>query len=350
MPQITTLRLSHFRNFAEAQFEFSPGINAIIGPNGSGKTSILEAIYFLAYGKSFRVKELNRMVEEGQKTFTLFAEGLSDNASKFQVGMQRGGVESINRMNGETIKTLSPFAETLPLILLEPLSFQLLTGGSRHRRQLMDWGVFYHEAQSHLHYAMVRKAIKQRNQALKQRASRQHIRLWETTCLKSCEVLSEYRARYLIALTKILTRLLGKIFMNQHALSMGYDQGWPEDKTLPEAWEESFSQDLRWGYTSQGPHQADLKVFSHKKPAKDILSRGQQKLFVSMLKLAQGLLLTEKKQIFPIYLFDDLASELDLPHCKKIAKALAGSSSQIFLTSIHPPKDLFEEAHLMKLI
>ncbi len=344
MPQITTLRLSHFRNFAEAEFSFSPGINAIIGRNGSGKTSILEAIYFLAYGKSFRVKELNRMVEEGQKTFTLFAEG-----ENFQIGMQRGGVESINRMNGETIKTLSPFAETLPLILLEPLSFQLLTGGSRHRRQLMDWGVFYQEPHSHTHYAMVRKAIKQRNHALKQRASRQHIRLWETTCLKSCEALSEYRARYLRSLTKILTRLLGKAFITQHALRLVYDQGWPEDKPLPEAWEDSFSQDLRWGYTSQGPHQADLKVFSHKKPAKDVLSRGQQKLFVSMLKLAQGLLLTEKKQIYPIYLFDDLASELDVPHCKKIAKALEGSPSQILLTSIHPPKDLFEEAGLITL-
>jgi DNA replication and repair protein RecF len=197
---------------------------------------------------------------------------------------------------------------------------------------------------------MVRKAIKQRNQALKQRASRQHIRLWETTCLESCEALSKYRKHYLTALTKILTRLLGKTFMSEHALSLRYDQGWPEDKMLPEAWEDSFLQDLRWGYTSIGPHQADLKVLSNKKPAKDVLSRGQQKLFVSMLKLAQGLLLTEKKHIFPIYLFDDLASELDDPHCKKIAKALADTPSQILMTSIEPPKALFEGAKRLTLM
>ena len=344
MNHLTHLNLHQFRCFNENSFTFSPRINLISGANGSGKTSILEAIYFLAYGKSFRAKELNRLIYQGARSFTLHAKG-----PEMTLGMQRSNQESINRINGETVKNLSPFAEALPLILLHPDSFSLLTGSARHRRQLIDWGVFYHYPEAHPHFALMRKAIKQRNQALKQRAIRQHIRLWESTCHDACLKISELRHQYLDSLTRMLAQLLGPDFIEKHRLELHYDQGWSHDLSLTEAWEETFSQDLRFGYTHAGPHQADLKITSHKKPAKDRLSRGEQKLVISMLKLAQGLLLSIQKKIDPLYLFDDLASELDLKHRRKIAEHLAQGKAQIFISSIEEQQLFDEPAHCIML-
>ncbi len=337
MHHLTHLHLHQFRCFKDSSFEFSPRINLISGENGAGKTSILEAIFFLAYGKSFRAKELNRLIYQGERSFTLHAKG-----PDLSLGMQRSNQESINRLNGETVKNLSPFAEALPLILLHPDSFTLLTGSARHRRYLMDWGVFYHYPEAHPHFALMRKAIKQRNQALKQRAIRQHIRLWEATCHDACLKITALRRQYLDSLQRMTLQLLGPAFIEKHHLELHYDPGWDANLSLTEAWEHTFLQDLRFGYTHAGPHQADLKITSHKKPAKDRLSRGEQKLVISMLKLAQGLLLHTQKNIEPIYLFDDLASELDLPHRRKIAAHLSQGQAQIFISSIEE-QHIFDE-------
>ncbi len=345
MNYLSELNLHQFRCFAESRFEFSPRMNFISGSNGSGKTSILEAIFFLAYGKSFRAKELNRLIHQGARSFTLHAKG-----PEISLGMQRSAQESINRLNGETVKSLSPFAEALPLILLHPESFSLLTGSARHRRQLIDWGVFYHYPEAHPHFALMRKAIKQRNQALKQRAIRQHIRLWESTCHDACIAITALRRQYLDGLMRMLCQLLGPAFIDKHQLELHFAQGWDEALSLTEAWEHSFSQDLRFGYTHAGPHQADLKISSHKKPAKDRLSRGEQKLVISMLKLAQGLLLSAQKNIEPLYLFDDLASELDLPHRRQIAMHLAAGKAQIFISSIEEQQWFDEPAHWIALV
>lgn len=304
----------------------------IIGENGSGKTSILEAIHFLAYGKSFRAKELNRMIHQGEKNFTLFLKSHESNLP-FQIGMQRSNQESINRLDGETPKNLSELAEILPLLLLHPESFQFLTGGAKMRRQLIDWGVFYHYPESRSHFAMVRKALKQRNQALKQHAARAHIKLWETTIHASCEVLDALRRQYIQLLTKQTLSFLGD-FAESHQLGIEYDRGWPDDESLTDAWERSFQQDLRSGFTEYGPHQADLKITSRKKPAKDMLSRGQQKTFICMLKLAQGLIFEDFTRRKPIYLFDDLASELDQTHRSRLKEQIMAQNSQVILTSI----------------
>lgn len=336
LSEIQLLKLQNFRNFKTFELELAPKINFIAGENGTGKTTILEAIHFLAYGKSFRAKELNRMIHQGEKSFTLFLKGF-DAEHPFQVGMQRSSHESINRLNGETPKNLSEFAEVLPLLLIHPESFQFLTGGAKMRRQLVDWGVFYHYPESRLHYAVIRKALKQRNQALKQHAPREHIKLWETTCYKSCEALDQLRSDYVAKLSKECFKLLGN-FSDQHHLSIEYDRGWPMDEALSSCWDRSFTQDLRSGYTEYGPHQADLKINSRKKPARDMLSRGQQKTFISTLKLSQGLIFQDFTNRKPIYLFDDLASELDKTHRVQLKDQIAAQNCQVILTSIQKDK------------
>lgn len=345
MSTLHYLKLNHFRNFKDLELEFVPGLNTIIGENGSGKTSILEAIHFLAYGKSFRIKELNRMVHQGEKSFTLFTKG-SEDENAFQIGMQRSHSESTNRLNGKSPKNLSEFAEILPLLLIHPESFQFLTGGAKMRRQLIDWGVFYHYPESRPHFAIIRKALKQRNQSLKQHAAREHIKLWETTCYKSCEAIDHLRGQYIEKLAKECFKLLGD-FSEKHHLTIEYDRGWPTDEALSNCWDRSFMQDMRTGYTEYGPHQADLKISSRKKPARDMLSRGQQKTLISTLKLAQGLIFEDFTDRKPIYLFDDLASELDKTHRVQLKEQIEAQNCQVILTSIQ--KDKVFAGHEIKL-
>lgn len=347
MITVHSLKIQNFRNFKTLDLMLAPGLNMIIGSNGSGKTSILEALHFLAYGKSFRIKELNRMIHQGEKGFTLFAEG-TENDVGWKIGMQRHSHESINRINGETPKKLIEFAELLPLLLVNPESFQFLTGGAKVRRQLIDWGVFYHYPDSRAHFTLIRKALKQRNQALKQHAAREHIKLWETTCYKSCELIDKWRRQYTTLLNK-QTLIFLKNFSTQHQLQIEYQRGWPESETLAEAWERSFQQDIRSGYTEYGPHQADLHITSRKKPAKDMLSRGQQKTLISTLKLAQGLIFQDLTQRTPVYLFDDLSSELDKTHRAQLSEYIHAQNCQVIVTGIEADKILSAKSQTIRL-
>lgn len=335
MPQVARLSLHHFRHFREHDFLFSNGINLIVGHNGSGKTSILEALFFLAYGKSFRAKELNRMIQQEEREFTLYAEILTPSESNpIQIGMRRSNQESINRWNGETVRNVTPFAEALPLILLCPDSFQLLTGGAKYRRALLDWGVFYHYPERRRDYAVFKKALLQRNQALKKNLPRAEIAIWEHACQAECERIDQARARYFEKLKPILFNLLGEAFYSKQDFQWEYDRGWKANESLEATWHNTFAQDLRFGYTHAGPHQADLKWTAHHQPAKDRLSRGQQKRLISLLKLAQGILLETERACSPIYLLDDLPSELDPSHQEEIMTRLTGYTGQILMTSI----------------
>lgn len=334
MPIVNTLKLHQFRNFIDQEWSFGPQLNVITGKNGSGKTSILEAIYFLAHGRSFRVKELNRMIHQGHSQFTLFSEVREQDT--FTLAMQRSmNGDNKNRLNHIDVKTASQFAERLPVLLFNPESFQLLTGGPKSRRQMIDWGVFYHYPLLRAQYLQVRRALKQRNAALKQNLQREQIRLWETAIIENIRTINHARSEYLQILFE-QTRASLKDFIEAHQLEFHFEQGWHEAEDLMELWDKTFLQDLRLGTTQHGPHQADLKIMSHKKPARDLLSRGQQKLLITMLKLAQGKLLHDVLKQTPVYLLDDLASELDEQHQKFLWDYLMSQKAQVILTSIRP--------------
>jgi DNA replication and repair protein RecF len=348
MPYVKALKLHQFRNFLAQEWQFSPEFNVITGNNGSGKTSMLEAIYFLAHGRSFRVKELNRMIHQGQNHFTLFGE--VEDQDTFTLALQRSmSGDNKNRLNHVDVKSASQFAERLPVLLFNPESFQLLTGGPKSRRQMIDWGVFYHYPLLRPHYLNVRRALKQRNAALKQNLQREQIRLWETTIIENIHEINRARNDYLQLLVSYTATLLND-FIARHALEFRFEQGWHEGEDLMTLWDKTFMQDLRLGVTQHGPHQADLKISSHKKPARDILSRGQQKSLITMLKLAQGKLLSNTLHQTPVYLLDDLASELDTEHQEFLWNYLLSQKAQVILTSIHADTYLGQkDVHLISL-
>jgi DNA replication and repair protein RecF len=315
-----------------------PHFNVFFGENGSGKTSLLEAIYFLSHGRSFRSNLLNRMISHGKTNFALFAE-VNTETSKHNIGMLRSSDESKTRLDGRNVQSHVEIATCLPTLLFNPESFSLLSAGSKGRRQLMDWGVFYQQAEFIHIWQEARKSLKQRNAALRKGQDKKELQVWQPVFISASEKIDLFRKAYVEVLIQTLESLIGD-FLQKHKIKIQYYRGWPQDESLENCLERSLEQDRKHGLTHYGPHRADLKFKINHQPAEEILSRGQQKTLICALKIVQGMLFKRQTGMACIYLLDDIASELDQSHLKEIMGYLRGLGSQVFMSSI--------EEHVLK--
>jgi DNA replication and repair protein RecF len=330
---IHRLVLTHFRNFSMQEIHPKPGLNWIIGPNGSGKTALLEAIYFLSTGRSHRANLATRLIAHESAEFSIFVELMSDEA-KHGIGMSRhrsepgrAKLDQKNQINHLEI------AKLLPVLMLNPEGFGIFTEGSKGRRSLMDWGVFHSEPEFYKEWSSVKRILAQRNAGLKSGVSSDILMLFDDQLIHAAERLDFYRSSYVEKLRETLERLIGQ-FLASHKVEMSYSRGWSKEKLLKDLLKEHLDQDRLNGFTSQGPHRADLKFRVGRIPAQDVLSRGEQKLLICALKIAQGVLFQTQTGRQPIYLVDDLASELDARHQKILLDHLEALSAQSFITAI----------------
>ncbi|MDF2939589.1 MAG: replication/repair protein RecF [Gammaproteobacteria bacterium] len=330
---ITRLNIQHFRNLHEVSLDCHPQFNVFFGENGSGKTSLLEAVYFLSHGRSFRSNLLNRIISHGKPHFSLFVEVQTETA-KHHIGMQRSAhEESKTRLDGKNLNSHIEIAKCVPTLLFNPESFSLLTAGSKGRRQLMDWGVFYQKAEFIHIWQEARKSLKQRNAALRAGHSKKDLGVWLPAFIEASEKIDYFRKTYVEALIQTLESLIGE-FLQKHRIHIHYYRGWTQDEPLESCLERSLEQDQKHGLTHYGPHRADIKVKIGNQPAEEILSRGQQKTLICALKIAQGILYKQQTGKACIYLLDDIASELDQNHLNEIMGHLRNLGSQVFMSSI----------------
>lgn len=338
---VQTLHLQGFRNFSHQEFEFDPQCNLIWGPNGAGKTSVLEALYFLSAGRSFRTKQLDRIIHQGQDEFILFAELCHDQKSH-KLGVSRHRQQPAQqKINGEYAANATEFAYLLPVLMLGPESFRLFTEGAKVRRQWLDWGVFYADVQYIQHWRKAKRLLEQRNAALKQKARYEYIALWDQALVENSQVITRQREYYVKRWQAQLERLDAD-FLDQHQLKMQYYQGWSDEQELATLLQNHYEQDLKQGFTSMGPQRADVRFRIGRASAQEILSRGQQKRLICLLKLAQGLLYQEDMQQACVYLIDDLGSELDDTNQRLLLKQVFAQQAQAFLTSTNA-FDLLDE-------
>jgi len=332
---ITQLVINQFRNLAEVKLEPIMGMNAFYGQNGSGKTSILEAIYFLGMGRSFRTHCVQRIIHHQADQFILFAQIQRDDQVQ-PVGVERSrqGDKKI-RLNGETICSLAPLAKQLPLQLLTTESHRYFHDGPKPRRQFLDWGVFHVEPQFYPVWQQFQKALRQRNAGLKSQLPRHEIEVWNQEIVRLSALLDRYRKDYIAHLNPLLTDLLA-IVLPESNLHLRYSRGWSLERDLSEVLAASLSRDQQLGYTQYGPQRADLQLYAETTPVCDFLSQGQQKLATYALHLAQGLLLQKLTAQSPIYLIDDLPSELDPEKRRFVATILTQLHAQVFITGITP--------------
>lgn len=332
---IQQLHVESFRNIHSAQLSPGNGLNLIYGHNGSGKTSLLEAIHFLGLGRSFRSHLAQRVIQEGADKLQLFSRlAAGDEEHKLGLRRFRNGDTEV-RMDGERIKKLSLLAEALPIQLITPESFALLFEGPKARRQFIDWGAFHSDPSFYLNWMNVRRILKQRNQLLRDKASYQQIAFWDKEFLRYCTAVTEIRKHYVDSLNEQLKGIIGG-FLPQVEVRVSFTQGWDSKTDFAELLQTQYERDLAMGFTVSGPHKADLRLRVGTLPAQDALSRGQLKLLVCALRIAQGKLLQQQLNKNSIYLVDDLPSELDKQHRKLLLQELVETNAQVFVTAIDP--------------
>jgi DNA replication and repair protein RecF len=334
---ITHLSIINFRNFKNVDIDLGTKINVFYGLNGSGKTSLLEAIYYLGLGRSFRTRQTNRVIQHSSTKFFLFGEILqADYLTTIPIGIEReqDGSSTI-RIAGKNAKTALQLCERLPLQLINTDSYRLISDGPLYRRQFLDWGVFHQDNLFYEAWQRSQRILKQRNAGLKTARSYQQIKLWDEEFLAMAYKLDEYRSRYVSEFIPLFLAILASL-LPRPDMQISYHRGWNPDKNLQELLETSFSRDKLLGYTQFGPHRADLRLKINAIPAQDVLSQGQQKLVAYALRITQGRLLQQQTGKNCIYLVDDLPAELDINKRQLVAEILAGMNSQIFVTGIEP--------------
>jgi DNA replication and repair protein RecF len=333
--QIRHLKTQDFRNLSALDIRFHPRLNFIVGANGSGKTSLLEAVYFLAHGRSFRSSQLNRLIGHDKAEFGLFGQ-FESAQGKMVLGVKRTQQgEARIRLDGNNLTSHLEVTKQLPVILFNPEQFSLLISNAKARRQLLDWGLFYHDPQFLKAWQDLRKGLKQRNAALKQKAPQKMVQLWDPALVKAAEQLDVHRTQYVNLLLISLQQIVGA-FLHDHQVELTYYRGWPKDQALADVLTHHFEQDRKIGHTQYGPQRADLRVKVNGLPASEVLSRGQQKLLICSLKIAQGLLLQEHTNHVPIFLLDDIVSEFDVQNATKIFQQLLLLEAQLLVSVIDP--------------
>jgi DNA replication and repair protein RecF len=341
---LNSFKCTDFRCLESAELELDPRYNLIFGPNASGKTSLLEAIAYLGRGRSFRGAPTQNLLRHGASEFVLF--GKADaGAREAAIGVRnsREGLEI--HIGGDKVVSAAGLADVLPLQIVDPDIHNLIAGGPEQRRRYIDW-IAFHVEQGYLeHWRRFRRALKQRNAALKENASPEALAGWDKEFTETGREVHEARLRVLDitrpALEEIGTVLLGS------AVNVEYQQGWSADKSLAAALAAGIDRDQQLGSTQAGPHRADLKLVYDERQARRLVSRGQQKLLASALILAATGVVQSHLERPLLLLLDDPAAELDNDSLTRLMAAVVGLGCQVIATSLDPDLVLFPEPPTM---
>lgn len=335
---LTRLHINNVRNLQSIKLEDLRSVNVFYGDNGSGKTSVLEAIHILGMARSFRGASIKSLISHKCDSCTVYGlastSSLSGSSQALGVCRERSGASQI-KVAGKAVRSVAQLVEHLPLQVINSDSFDLLTGPPNARRQFLNWGVFHVEQRFFGEWQRFQRCIKQRNVVLRRGKMSSQLPIWTKDLAKSGETINSYRMDYVGQLVPRFQSIVNLLmpYMAQR-LELRYRQGWDRAAVYAQALETSLPSDQEQGYTHVGPQRADLRVFIDGHLASDTLSRGQQKLVVTALKLAQGQLMAETNRGSCTYLVDDLPSELDSTHCKRVCEILSSMSAQVFVSCI----------------
>jgi DNA replication and repair protein RecF len=311
--------------------ELDPRFSLISGPNASGKTSVLEALYVLGRGRSFRTPRLEYLIRQGTERFMVFGEAEGPNR-RVPMGVE-GGVQGVRaRIAGAPAGSLAELAVLLPVQIIDPEVHRLIEEGPNRRRRFLDWGTFHVKQSFVADWQRFQQVLRQRNASLKARQPRALVSAWDPELVHYGELVSQARSDYLAMLIapaqEAARALLGL------EVQLVYRPGWAKDRSFAEALDQAWGLDLERGVTQVGPQRADLSVRLDGAAVKDRISRGQQKLLAAALLLAQ-LKLFPEAAVRPTLLLDDPAAELDREHLAALIDLVAGQSLQLVVTTLH---------------
>ncbi len=326
------LDIYNVRNIKQISLTASAGINLIYGDNGSGKSSLLEAIFILGRAKSFRSHSINKIIQQGKQEIIVSGSSRHNDNLHTQIGVRVDNKQVEIRINGQNNRTRSDLAYALPLQVIHPKSYILLDGAAQIRREFIDWGAFNLYPNFLPAWKNFKKCLAQRNALLKQRQLAQ-LQVWNQEIVQYGTIVHDLRCQYMQRLEPVF-REIANLFLEPGKIDLQMIAGWNTDRDFLELMEHNLARDLRYGHTQLGPHRDDFKLSINGYLARDYVSRGQLKLFVLALKIAQVKLLIQQKNISSCILIDDLTSELDAANKARLINYLADLGAQVFMTAI----------------
>lgn len=329
---LQSVKISHVRNIQQLSIELGPRFNVFYGENAAGKTSILEAIYLLSTGKSFRSHQIRKIISYDADEITVFAKIKDNKEQQTNLGLRKTTQGYEIRINGDKTKNLSELASRLPILVTTQDSHKLIDSSPQWRRQFLDWGLFHVEHDFFTIWKNYRKLLKQRNSALQHSRPPEEIKIWDQSLGEYGQQYDQLRQHFISEFSPYFIEF-SRYLLGKNEYNIEYSRGWPKGLSYQENLDKTFDRDYLHKRTEYGPHRADIHLYINSKHTRDSASRGQQKLLVYALNLALIAYLEDKTGSKPLMLLDDLGSELDPHHANRLLSLLWERFSQVCITT-----------------
>lgn len=329
---ILQLKAENFRLFEKLSLQPHCRLNFVFGPNAAGKTSLLETIHTLGRGKSFRGSSPLDLAGSGGRHWLLFGrvEDAND-GPRHPLGVRWNSGQTDVRIDSQVAKALD-LLRLFPVQILEPGMHRVLQEGPTYRRSFLDWGVFHVEPSFMPVWRRYRRGLRQRNQALRQNASDRELAVWEPELADAGLALDALRRTHLERIQPAVERYVREL-LDEGDWQFDLQPGWPRAAGLREALVQQRGNDRRLGTTSPGPHRAELRIRAGGHAIKHRISRGQQKLLIAALLLAQCEEIGRSTRRYPVLLIDDFGAELAERYQAALLNALRRYPGQVFVTA-----------------
>jgi DNA replication and repair protein RecF len=327
------LQVGQVRNLEQVRVEACPGLNVFAGRNAGGKTAFLESIYLLARARSFRTPRIQEVVRKGAPALQVTARAAyRGGTGPVVTGIEKGRGQVTIRFNGTPVRTVSEQARHLPLVVVTPDSHALVTGSPKQRRHWLDWAMFHVEPDYLEYWREYMKALRHRNHLLKEGEGDAGLyRGWEKAMARHGEAVTAARQAFLGELAASLAETAGECF--GPGLSVAMAKGWPEEGSFQDCLARSRGGDRAAGFSRFGPHRADISFTWEGEALSARFSRGQIKLFVCLLIMAEAAVLEKLTGEAPLFLLDDYSAELDEEASAHLLDQVMARGWQSFITT-----------------
>lgn len=335
---LSKVRIYNVRNLRESRLDLAR-CNVFLGDNGSGKTSLMEAIFLLARGKSFRHHQPKHYIHHAMPSCTVWGE--NSTGDSLAISKEQDASTTL-RHNGANISQ-SQMSRLLPLLVIDPSSMDVLETGSASRRQMLDWLCFYLQDDFHTAWSNYNRLLKQRNALLRPFfvKNKEQLTAWDVFLSQYATNVHNYRQAVFADWQQSFRTITNTLLPKYHdRLSLSYHAGYDTRVGLGEILAKRLPQDIELGYTRIGVHRADIDIIlthnGKNEHAINVLSRGEKKLLITALRLSQLMLLHHHRlPSSPLVLIDDLDSELDDGAILALLQALFDLPCQLFISSLN---------------